>query len=182
MSEIQVATRYAKSILDLAQEQNSVEETNESISYFLRICRANSELRAVLKNPIISPDKKIAILNQVFGTNVPPLILAFFKIVISKGRAQVLYATAKEFVNLYNIKKGIVKATVTSAAPLSDENKREIESVVKEAVKGDIVLQTKVDPSLIGGFVLKVGDKQFDTSISSSLQKLKKEFSQNVTA
>jgi F-type H+-transporting ATPase subunit delta len=182
MSEIQVATRYAKSILDLAEEQGSVEAISESVSYFLRVCKANSELRAVLKNPIVSPDKKIAILNQVFGPNVPPLILSFFKIVVSKGRAQVLYATAKEFVNLYNIKKGIVKATVTSAAPLSEENKREIESVVRETVKGEIVLQTKVNPSLIGGFVLQVGDKQFDTSISSRLQKLKKEFSQKVVA
>lgn len=89
-----------------------------------------------------------------------------------------MFETAKEFINAYNIRKNIVKATVTSAAPLSPENIKEIEDVIKQSTKGEIILTAKVDPSLIGGFVLKVGDKQFDTSISTQLNKLKKEFSQ----
>lgn len=109
------------------------------------------------------------------------MILAFFKIVVSKGRSEVLYPTAKEFINEYNRRKGIVTATVTSAAPLSETNKQEIIDVVKEATKGTVVLEARVDPDLIGGFVLKVGDRQFDTSIATSLNKLKKEFAQRVT-
>jgi F-type H+-transporting ATPase subunit delta len=99
---------------------------------------------------------------------------------INKSRGEVLYATAREFVNQYNVIKHIVKATVISATPLSAENKKSIVKELEASVGGNIALQTQVDPALIGGFVLKVGDLQVDTSISNSLAKLKKEFSQRV--
>jgi F-type H+-transporting ATPase subunit delta len=180
MSEIQVASRYAKSLIDLAEERNSLEKIKSDIEAFVRIVKANSQLQAVLRNPIIGPDKKFAILNQIFGSDIDPMILSFFKIVVSKGRSEILYATGKEFLNEYNRRKEIYRATVTSAVPLSAENIKQIEQVVKDATKGDVILETKVDPDLIGGFILKVGDKQFDTSISGSLSKLKKEFSQRI--
>ncbi|MGB4774545.1 MAG: ATP synthase F1 subunit delta [Daejeonella sp.] len=182
MSEIQVASRYAKSLIDLAQEQNVLEPVKKDIELFIEVCRANPTLKAVLKNPIISPDKKANILDDLFGNKLNPMILSFFKIVVRKGRSVILYATAKEFINEYNIRKNVVKATVTSAAPLSEENKKQIEEVVKQATKGEVILTSKVDADLIGGFVLKVGDKQFDASISSQLYKIKKEFEQKVIA
>lgn len=179
MSEIQVASRYAKSLIDLAGEQSSVEEVKGDIVLFLETCRANPELQAILKNPIISLDKKANILDGLFSGKVHEMILSFFKIVIRKGRAEILFATAKEFVSQYNVLKNIVKATVTSASPLSQENIRQIEEVVKASTQGEVILTTIVDPKLIGGFILKVGDKQFDTSISSKLNKLRKEFEQS---
>lgn len=180
MSEIQVASRYAKSLIDLAEEQNVLEKIKGDIEAFVRVVRENSELNAVLRNPIIGPDKKAAILKQLFGSTIDPMILSFFNIVVNKGRSEILYATGKEFLNEYNRRKAIFKATVTSAVPLNAENIKQIEEVVREATKGEVLLETKVDPDIIGGFILKVGDKQFDTSISSSLNKLKKEFQQRV--
>ncbi|HEY1010492.1 MAG: ATP synthase F1 subunit delta [Daejeonella sp.] len=179
MSEIQVASRYAKSLIDLAGEQNAVETVMKDIELFLETCRANPELQAILRNPIISLDKKANILDGLFSGKVNEMILSFFKIVIRKGRAEVLFATAKEFISQYNILKNVVKATVTSASPLSKENISQIEEVVKDHTKGEVILTSVVDPKLIGGFILKVGDKQFDTSISSKLNKLRKEFTHN---
>jgi F-type H+-transporting ATPase subunit delta len=179
MSEIQVASRYAKSIIDLAVEQNALEPVKKDIELFLGTCRANPALQAILKNPIISLEKKANILDGLFGDKLNKMILSFFHIVIRKGRSGILYATAKEFINQYNIIKNVVKATVTSASPLSKENIAQVEEVVKQASKGEVILSAEVDPDLIGGFILKVGDKQFDTSLSSKLYKLKKEFEQN---
>lgn len=179
MSEIQVASRYAKSIIDLAVEQNALEPVKKDIGLFLETCKANPQLQAILKNPIISLDKKSGILDDLFGDKLHKMIISFFHIVIRKGRSEILYATAKEFISQYNIIKNVVKATVTSASPLSKENIDQIEEVVKQASKGEVILSAKVDPDLIGGFILKVGDKQFDTSLSSKLNKLKKEFEQN---
>ena len=176
MSEIQVASRYAKSLIDLAQEQNALEPVRKDIELFIHVCKENPLLRAVLRNPIIGPDKKGAILNELFTDKVNPMILSYFKIVVNKGRSEILYATAKEFINEYNIRKNIVKATVSSAAPLSEKNKKQLEKLLKELTKGEVILETKVDPELIGGYILKIGDRQFDASISSSLRKLKKEF------
>lgn len=180
MSEIQVASRYAKSLIDLAEEQSALEKVREDIASFVNTLKASSQLRAVMANPIINPDKKFAILSQLFGANVHPMVLSFFRIVTNKGRSGILYGTAQEFLNEYDSRKGIVNATVISAAPLNEENTIKIVNAVQEATKGKVHLTTKVDPDLIGGFVLKVGDKQFDTSISSTLNKLKKEFAQKV--
>lgn len=179
MSEIQVATRYAKSILDLAIEQNALEPVKKDVELFLGTCRANPALQAILKNPIISLEKKANILDGLFEDKLHKMILSFFHIVIRKGRSEILYATAKEFINQYNIKKNIVKATVTSAHPLSKENITQLEEVVRQATKGEVILSAHVQPDLIGGFILKVGDKQFDTSLSSKLNQLKKEFEHN---
>lgn len=182
MSEIQVASRYAKSLIDLAQEQNVLESVKSDIELFIETCRANPTLKAVLKNPIISPGKKVNILEAIFADSLNTVIISFFKIVVTKGRSVLLYAIAKEFINEYNTLKNIVTATVTSAVSLSDDNKQKIQTIVSELTKGPIVLVEKNDPKLIGGFVLKVGDKQVDTSILNQLQKLKKEFSQKVIA
>ena len=178
MSEIQVATRYAKSLIDLAGEKSAVETIKKDIELFLATCRANPELQAILKNPIIGLDKKANILDGLFSGKVHEMILSFFKIVVRKGRAEILFATAKEFITQYNVIKNVVKATVTSASPLSQENISQSEDVVKQSTNGEVILTSIVDPKLIGGFILKVGDKQFDTSISSKLNKLRKEFEQ----
>ena len=182
MSEIKVAARYAKSLIDLALEQKALEEIKIDMELFVNTLRINTELQAVVKNPIIPLNKKNAIINAVFGGKIHRVTSSFLKIVIDKGRAEIIYGTAKEFLNQYNQYKNIVTAKVTSATPLTENAKTEIINKVKAITGGEVLLQTEVDDSLIGGFILTVGDKQFDTSLASGLAKLKKEFSQKVIA
>jgi F-type H+-transporting ATPase subunit delta len=180
MSEITVASRYAKSLIDLAEEQNALEAIKLDMNFFVKTLKENTQLQAVLRNPIISHDKKLKILLAIFAGKVSPVTDAFFKIMVNKSRSEILYATAQEFVNLYNLKKNIVNATVVSAAPLSEANKQQIIDEVKSLTSGEVVLHDTVNAGLIGGFVLTVGDRQIDTSVATSLQKLKKEFAQKV--
>lgn len=180
MSELTVASRYAKSLIDLAQEQNNLEAINNDMNFFLHTLKANPQLKAVLGNPIISQAKKIAILSDLFSGKVAQLSISFFNIMVNKGRGEVLFATAQEFNNQYNIIKHITKATVVSAAPLSEANKSKLLDEVKAAIGGEVILDAKTDPSLIGGFVLTVGDRQVDTSIANSLKKLKKDFAAGI--
>lgn len=180
MSEIKVASRYAKSLIDLAIEQNSLEDIKNDMQLFVETLKGSSELQAVLKNPIIALSKKNDILNAVFADKVNAVTLAFFKITVNKGRAEILYGTAKEFLNQYNQYKNIVTAQVVSAVELSDNAKAEIVAKIKEVTGGEVILEASVNENLIGGFVLTVGDKQFDTSIANKLSRLKKEFSQRV--
>ena len=180
MSELTVATRYAKSLIDLAVEQKSLEETKKDMVFFSQTLKANYQLQAVLANPIVAHGKKIKILEAIFGDKVSKLTDSFFKIMINKSRSEILYATAKEFINQYNVIKHIIRAYVTSATPLSEENKKKVVAELEAARKGTIELHTKIDPKLIGGFVLTVGDMQVDTSISASLNKLKQDFARGV--
>jgi F-type H+-transporting ATPase subunit delta len=180
MSELTVASRYAKSLIDLAQEQNALEAIKLDMNFFVKTLKENTQLQAVLRNPIISHDKKLKILLAIFSGKVSPVTDAFFQIMVNKSRSEILYATAKEFVNQYNLKNNIINARVVSAAPLSQANKQHIIDEVTSLTSGQVVLHDTVDAGLIGGFVLTVGDRQIDTSVSTSLQKLKKEFAQKV--
>ncbi|SER75899.1 ATP synthase F1 subunit delta [Pedobacter rhizosphaerae] len=177
MSEIKVAGRYAKSLIDLANENNALEEAKNDMVLFEKVVDETPELEAILKNPIVPLDKKTGILKGIFADKVSKLTITFFTIVVNKGRSEILFATAKQFIQQYNIIKGIVTADVTSATPLSATAKEEIVAIVKrELGANQVIINEKLNENLIGGFILKVGDKQFDASISSNLNKLKKEF------
>src|ERR1700750_3284277 len=152
MSELTVATRYAKSLIDLAVENKSLEETKNDMVFFSQTVRNNSQLQAGLANPIISHGKQIKIPEAIFGGKVTKVTDSFFRIMINKSRSGILYPASKEFINQYNIIKHIVRAYVPSATPLSAENKKSIIAELEASVKGTIELHTKVDPKLIGGF------------------------------
>lgn len=175
------ASRYAKSLIDLSTEQNALQDMMNDMVLFEKVVDSNSELEAILKNPIVPLDKKAGILNDVFGNKVHQITQSFLKLVVDKGRAGILFETSKQFINQYNFIKGIVTAEVTSAIALNDATKAEIVALVKKEMgANEVVVKEKVDEKLIGGFILKVGDKQFDASIASGLNKLKKEFAQGI--
>ncbi|HEY2581162.1 MAG TPA: ATP synthase F1 subunit delta [Mucilaginibacter sp.] len=180
MSELTVASRYAKSLIDLAGEQKAIETVKDDMELFHHTLKVNPELKAVVANPIVSHSRKVKILDEVFGKKVSKVSLAFFKLMINKGRGEVLYGTAKEYISMYDIKNNIIEAKVVSAATLSAANKQKIVADIEAATGGKVKLDAKVDESLIGGFVLTVGDRQIDTSIAGDLRKLKKEFSRRI--
>jgi len=102
-------------------------------------------------------------------------------LLVTKGRADILVDVAIEFIREYRVEKGIVQATVTSAVPLSEENLAQLKAQIAQEIKAnEVVLDTKVDAALIGGFVIKVGDRQVDVSIAGRLNKLEKHFAANV--
>lgn len=173
--------RYAKSLIDLSTEQNALEEIKNDMVLFEKIVDDNSELEAILKNPIVPLDKKLGILKNVFGSKVHQITNSFLQLVVNKGRSAILFDTAKQFVAQYNAIKGIVTAEVISAIALTDTSIAEVISLVKREMGAkEVIVKEKVDEKLIGGFILKVGDKQFDASIASGLNKLKKEFAQGI--
>ena len=178
MLENKAASRYAKSLIDLSTEQSALEEIKNDMALIEQTIDQNSELETILQNPVIPLSKKAGILDDVFGAKVHAITRTYLKLVVSKGRAAILFDTAKSFVAQYNIIKGIITAEISSAVALTDENRAQIIAVVKKEIgANEVIIKEKVNENLIGGFILKVGDKQFDASISGSLNKLKKELS-----
>ncbi len=176
MSIFTVASRYAKSLIDLAQEQGHLDAVKADMDGVIAVLKSNSELQAILKNPIMSGDKKRNILAALFEGKINPTILSFFYILVNKGRATILLDIAQEFIREYNEVKGIVKATVTSAVPLSKDNLVALQDAIAKEINATVVLSNPVDPSLIGGFIVRVGDRQIDASIEGKLNKLEKHF------
>ncbi|MEM6523072.1 MAG: ATP synthase F1 subunit delta [Bacteroidota bacterium] len=180
MSEYRVATRYAKSLLSLADDQGVLDKVHADMQLFLNVCAESRDLFLLLKNPIIKHDKKRAVLQKIFEGKVSQLTIAFFDIITRKNREAVLPEMAKEFDHQYNVYKGIEEATVTTAIPLTKELKAEVEKLVKKiSSKSKVELTELVDEDLIGGYILKVADRQIDDSIKSKLKALELKFSQN---
>ncbi|MEJ5963744.1 ATP synthase F1 subunit delta [Pedobacter immunditicola] len=177
MSENKAASRYAKSIIDLSIETKSLEEVKSDMALVSKVIGENSQLEAILNNPIVPIDKKAGILADLFLGKVHPISSSFMKLMVNKGRSAIVYSAAKQVVTQYNDLKGIVTADVTSATALTAESRAEIIAIVKKEIgANEVILKEKVDDDLIGGFILKVEDKQFDASIAGGLNKLKKEF------
>ena len=180
MIESKVAVRYAKSLLDLATEQGVLDAVNNDMSLIANTCHNSRDLTVLLNNPTIKSDKKAAILAELFGSKINKLSLEFINIIAKKRREADLFSISKQYTHLYKEAKGINTVTVTSAIKLDEKLRNEVLAIAQKSVKGSVELVEKVDASLIGGFVLTIGDKQFDASISKSLKKLTNDFSGNL--
>ncbi|MGI4870769.1 MAG: ATP synthase F1 subunit delta [Janthinobacterium lividum] len=174
MADQQVAARYAKSLLDLAQEQGSLATLKQDMDLLANTMAGSRDLRLLLRNPIVKHDKKLSILNAVFKGKVSDMLLRFFQIVTSKNREATLEHIGAEFMRQYNTLIGVQVAEVTSAAALTPAARTEVEKLVKQQTGlTQISLTEKVDAALIGGFVLRIGDQQIDNSVRGGLRRLR---------
>lgn len=180
MSNHRVASRYAKSLLELSIEQGILEEVYADFQSLAAMGKANRELGLVLSNPVLTSDKKLKVLKALFAKGASKLTLPFFEIVSRKNRENILLDIAKELVAQYNLHKSIQFAEVTTTSALTEEQRKQLVEVVK-SISGmkEVQLEEKINPSLIGGFILKVNDRQLDESLSSKLKALRVQFSQN---
>jgi F-type H+-transporting ATPase subunit delta len=181
MPNPRLASRYAKSLLDLSVEQNTVEPTLQDINLLDSICRQSPDFVNVLRSPIIKADKKQHIIDAVMGSKLHPLTQSFIKLLVSKGRESNLPEIAAAFISQYKVMKNIKTAKLTTAVPVSDSIKQAIRGKVLDAMPGmHIELKEEVNPELIGGFVLQVEDKLVDASVRRDLNDVKAQFLKNI--
>lgn len=175
-----VASRYVKSLLGLAVEKGALDEVHADMQLFTKVVEENRDFMLMLRSPVIKHDKKNDVLKSIFKGKVNALTLAIFDIITRKNREPLLPAIASEFHTAYNAHKGVGEATVTTAVPMDKELRNEIEAIAKKVSgKSHVEMKEKVDPEMIGGFVLKVGDQQIDASLKNKLNALKVKFSHN---
>lgn len=170
-----VANRYAKSLITLADEQGKLDAVKADMELFGSICASNQDFVLMLKSPIVSKDKKKEILSAIFSGKISDISVSFFELITKKNRADDLIGIAKELVNQYNIKKGIKRAVVKTAVALSAAQKKSFEEVVAKATSSSVELEEEVNEELIGGYILRVEDKQIDATVKSQLSKVKKQ-------
>ncbi len=180
MSVQRIASRYAKSLMDLAIEQNKLERVLEDVQSF----KAATEVRdfyLLLKSPIVKASKKISILNELFEGKYDELSMAFLRILVNKGREEYLPEISEVFIDHYRELKGISSVRLITATPVEDAVLKQIESklLASEETAKTVEITTEVDPELIGGFVIEFEDKMYDASIANKIEALKKEFAGN---
>jgi F-type H+-transporting ATPase subunit delta len=118
-------------------------------------------------------DKKLGILKKIFENNVNSVTFSIFSVLTKKNREKLIYPIAKEFQKLYNLQTGVQIVEISSSVALTDAQKAQFSKLVSEAINKQVKIQESVDESLIGGYVLKVGDTQIDTSVKKKLNELK---------
>lgn len=181
MQNPRLASRYAKSLLDLAVQQNNVDSTLNDIKLLDALSTQSRDFSNMLKSPIIRADKKLEILNVVIGDRLSPLTKAFVKLLVQKGRESHVPEIAESFIGQYKEMKRIKTVKLTTATPINDNVKSAILNKVKTSLPdNDIELKESVDESLIGGFVLEMDDKLFDASIRRDLNDVKAQFMKNI--
>lgn len=173
------ASRYAKSLITLAQEQNNLDTVFNDMQELASTIDGSKELELLLKSPIVKPSKKQEILRSLFTSKVSEITMKFLELISSRKREGIVPAIAKSFISQYKELKNIVVAEVTSAIKLDEVQRNKILSLMKANTEGTIEIKEKIDPELIGGFIVRVGDKQIDSSIRRELDDLKQEFTKN---
>lgn len=174
-----LANRYAKSLLQLAIERGEVEQVYADMNLVAKTCKENKDLALLLRSPIIKTDKKRNILIEIFSEKLGKTAMSFIEIITNKKREYFLEKIADEFSVQYKANKNITTATVTTTLQLDKNLKEKILVLIKNKTKSEVDLIEKTDEKLIGGFILRIGDTQIDSSIQRKLNDLKKSFSEN---
>lgn len=180
MSAFKVASRYAKSLLDLAIEKDSLEAVYMDALLLKSAIKSSKDLYNLLHSPIIHADKKAVIISAIFKSKVNPLTFSFLEILIKKGREQYIDEMVAVFIEQYNVYRHITPVVIKTAVDVSPQTLQNI----LQKIKSDPGLKTAevkhiVDPGLLGGFTVQYGDKMLDESIARKLNILTKEFTRN---
>lgn len=175
-----VASRYAKSVLDLAVETGRLEQVYTDMLYLKSLTKESRDFLALLRSPVVKGDAKIKVIKAVTAGNISELTMAFIGLMVNKTREAVLPEVITSFIQQYKSHKNIHVIKLTTATPVSDQVKNAIiDQVRKTSNMQNIELEEKVDPDLIGGFVLQAGDKLVDASIAYDLKHIARQFENN---
>jgi len=169
-----IAFKYAKGLFTVAKELNKTKEFGEELNQIKDLLTSMPEVLSALQNPIYPPDLKMEIIDEVLKSiKVDPEIERFLKLLVERRRIQYIKEIVTMYQELLDEELNIARGEVITAYPLSSEEKKELEEVLKEYLKKEVILESKVDEEIIGGIKIKIGDLIFDGSLKTQLGKFK---------
>ncbi len=178
MAGARAAIRYAKAVLSLASDQKSADAVNADMKLIADTISGSEDLNEALQSPVISSSVKKAVLLEVFK-NTDKTTLSLIDTLVSNNRIDILRQVALKYSQLFDASKGIELATVTTAVALTADLKTKVLAKAKELSGKDVEIENIIDESILGGFILRIGDVQYNASIANQLNKLKREFTLN---
>jgi F-type H+-transporting ATPase subunit delta len=170
------AIRYAKAILETAVSTGKANQVNDDMKSIIAAVNSSADLKDFLASPIITSEVKMIVLSEVFGS-VEEDTKSLFRLLQENKRFEILEAIAAQFNVQFDDMNGVEVANVTTAFPITADLEAKILAKATSMSTKKITIQNTIDPSIIGGFILRIGDKQYNASVSNRLQELKREFS-----
>ena len=178
MAGERAAIRYAKAVLSLATDNNTADAVNTDMELIKNTVAESKDLKDMLYSPVISSSVKKAALLEIFK-NANKATVNLIDVLIANKRTSLLPEVASSYVTLFEQQKGNQIAEVTTAVPLTTELEEKVLEKVKELTGKETAITNIVDEDILGGFILRVGDTQYNASIANQLSKLKREFTIN---
>ncbi|WIV12180.1 F0F1 ATP synthase subunit delta [Proteiniborus sp. MB09-C3] len=174
MAEL-IGKRYAEALYEVALELDKLEEFKEEIKAISQILKSEPKLKTIFEHPKLSKDEKKDIINSIFKERVSQEILNLCYIVIDKGRETHLTGISEEYTRLSNEKQGIVEARAITAVPMEDEEMKKLEKQLSKKLDKKVLLSNEIDSTVMGGVLVKIGDKIIDSSIKGRFEELYKD-------
>ena len=175
MSQSAAAKRYALALFQLAQEHNQLAHVEEDLREVKAVFKENGDLQAMLASPKLTIDRKKELIRELFG-KANPFVVNTLQVLIDRKRINETVEVANEFATLSNEEQGIADAKVYSTRPLTDDERMSISTAfAKKIGKQSLRIENEIDPSLLGGIRVQIGNNIFDSSISAKLDRLKKQ-------
>ena len=178
MAGARAAIRYAKALLSLASDQNSAEVVNNDMKLIFNTLVESKDLNEALQSPVIPSSIKKATLLEVFK-NSDKTTNSLIDTLVTNNRIDILGHVASKYSQLFDESKGIELATVTTAVELTADLKKKVLAKAKALTGKDVEVENIIDESILGGFILRIGDVQYNASVANQLSKLKREFTLN---
>ncbi|MEN8137541.1 MAG: ATP synthase F1 subunit delta [Bacteroidota bacterium] len=180
MSGTKVAYRYAKSLLEVAQEKSILENVYNDMMLVSKTLSENPDLAEYVSSPVVKTADKIAVGKKLFEDKIEELSMNFLVLIGENGREDVYQKIVKRFIHLYDEIRGVEVAKVISAVELDKKILTRIQTHVAKLTGKTIDLEIEIDEDIIGGYILKIGDYQYDASVKSNVLKLHREFKDNL--
>ena len=169
----QLGKTYARALIGAAQNAGVADQVVEQLGRLVDEYLSKSpELRAAFASPRIDEAEKVRVIDRIFGDDVDPVLLKFLKVMASRGRLGYVSAVRKAAETIHDEMMGRVVASVRTAVPLNDELRSQIAGQLGAMMNKQVRLRESVDPELIGGMIIRIGDRVFDSSVANRLNKL----------
>ncbi len=175
MREESVARRYASALLAQAKRRGRVVEQRDDLNRAVAVINASGQLRAVLRQPLVTEERKKAVLGEVLSGAVDPATLGFLNLLVDKRRIALLAEVRQEFETLVREYQNVALATAVSAVPLTQPQIVALEKSLEARTGKDIELKTEVDPSVLGGVLVRIGDTVLDGTVRGNLLRMREQ-------
>ncbi len=172
-SRSEISERYASAFFELARDEGRLEQAESDLDALRRAYDESAELRRLIQSPAFGADAKMQGMEAVLSGKADPLTVNFIKLVASKGRLTVLLPIIATFKRIAAEARGEISAEVLSAHPLTEEQVAELKTQIRASVGKDVTLETRTDPDLLGGMIVKIGSRMIDSSLKTKLARLR---------
>ena len=181
MNDSKISVRYSRALFQSALEKKILDKVNQDMIFISEICKI-PETKEFLLSPIIVPSKKTSIFHKMLEGNVEKITLSLIDLMVKNGRESYLPAIARVFIHETLKYKGITESVLTTAVKVDAKVKKQMTDLISEVYSTKVELEEKIDPEIIGGFILRIDDNYIDASIRNKLRKIKKELLGSVVA